>query len=177
MSRGRCRIGLPAIARAQSQPPIGTWPAGVSGNTAFVGISVPRTGTYAVPGEDELKGYQLAIEHIKSGHELIRADGAQSDQGAARQEGDLRRRGFQRPNRMSRCRTSRASSRKQGHRAHRFLLQSAEAVADNKFGQREKVIYLPGVAGPTIPPARTACAIRSAPASTARPPRPRLARC
>ena len=33
---------------------------------------MPRTGTYAVQGEDELKGYQLAIEHINSGHELIK---------------------------------------------------------------------------------------------------------
>ncbi len=39
------------LARAQEQPPIGTWPAGVSGDTAFIGISVPRTGTYAVPGK------------------------------------------------------------------------------------------------------------------------------
>ena len=54
------------------QPPIGTWPAGASGNSVFIGISVPRTGTYAVQGEDELKGYQLAIEHINAGHPLIK---------------------------------------------------------------------------------------------------------
>ena len=33
---------------------------------------MPRTGTYAVQGEDELKGYQLAIEHINAGHPLIK---------------------------------------------------------------------------------------------------------
>ncbi|HQV21125.1 MAG TPA: hypothetical protein PLC22_22795, partial [Gordonia sp. (in: high G+C Gram-positive bacteria)] len=33
---------------------------------------MPRTGTYAVQGEDELKGMQLAVEHINEGHELIR---------------------------------------------------------------------------------------------------------
>ena len=37
-----------------------------------VGIAVPRTGTYAVQGEDELKGWQLAVEHINSGHELMK---------------------------------------------------------------------------------------------------------
>ncbi len=47
-------------------------PAGVSGDSVFIGISVPRTGTYAVQGEDELKGYELAIEHINSGHDLIK---------------------------------------------------------------------------------------------------------
>ena len=51
----------------------------------FIGISVPRTGTYAVQGEDELKGYQLAIEHINAGHPLIKADLAQDHQGRARQ--------------------------------------------------------------------------------------------
>src|SRR5262245_18086007 len=64
---------LPAMpAFAHDKPAIGTYPAGVSGSTAFIGISVPRTGTYAVQGEDDLKGYELAIEHINSGHELIK---------------------------------------------------------------------------------------------------------
>ena len=64
---------LPAMpAFAEDKPAIGSYPAGVSGSSAFIGISVPRTGTYAVQGEDELKGYQLAIEHINTGHELIK---------------------------------------------------------------------------------------------------------
>ena len=41
-------------------------------DSVFVGVSVPRTGTYAVPGEDELKGIELAIEHLNTGNELIR---------------------------------------------------------------------------------------------------------
>ncbi len=57
---------------AADQPPIGTWPAGSQGDSVFIGIAVPRTGTYAVQGEDELKGWQLAVEHLNSGHELIR---------------------------------------------------------------------------------------------------------
>ena len=47
-------------AFAADHPPIGTWPAGSSGSSVFIGIAVPRTGTYAVQGEDELKGWQLA---------------------------------------------------------------------------------------------------------------------
>ena len=43
-------------AWAKDEPPIGTWPAGSQGNSVFIGIAVPRTGTYAVQGEDELKG-------------------------------------------------------------------------------------------------------------------------
>ena len=62
---------LPAVARA-AEAPVGSWPAGVSGSTVFVGICLPRTGTYAGPGEDELKGFELAIEHINAGNALIR---------------------------------------------------------------------------------------------------------
>ena len=32
---------------------------------------MPRTGTYAVQGEDELKGWQLAVEHINNGDPLL----------------------------------------------------------------------------------------------------------
>jgi len=35
-------------ALAAEHAPIGTWPAGVSGDSVFIGIAVPRTGTYAV---------------------------------------------------------------------------------------------------------------------------------
>jgi len=64
--------GMNRPTMAADQPPIGTWPAGSLGDKVFIGASVPRTGTYAVQGEDELKGYQLAIEHINEGNELIR---------------------------------------------------------------------------------------------------------
>src|SRR3954469_8413871 len=66
---------------APAQPPIGTWPAGVQGNSVFIGIAVPRTGTYAVQGEDELKGWQLAVEHLNSGHPLIRQISPKSKKG------------------------------------------------------------------------------------------------
>ena len=64
-----------AIARdaiAADKPTLGTWPAGASGSSVFVGVCLPRTGTYAVPGEDELKGYELAVEHLNEGNALIR---------------------------------------------------------------------------------------------------------
>src|SRR6185312_4956755 len=66
---------------AENHPAIGTWPEGVKGNTVVVSIAVPRTGTYAVQGEDELKGWQLAIEHINEGHPLIRKISPKTKQG------------------------------------------------------------------------------------------------
>src|SRR5215472_11567285 len=60
------------MVMAADEPPIGTWPAGSQGPTVTIGAAVPRTGPYAVQGEDELKGMQLAVEHINSGHELVK---------------------------------------------------------------------------------------------------------
>jgi len=59
-------ISFPYSAAAADHPPIGTWPAGTEGPTVTIGAAVPRTGTYAVQGEDELKGMQLAVEHINN---------------------------------------------------------------------------------------------------------------
>ncbi len=61
------RLGFVRGAWAEDHPPIGTYPAGSSGDSVTIGASVPRTGTYAVQGEDELKGMQLAVEHLNSG--------------------------------------------------------------------------------------------------------------
>lgn len=47
-------LSMPAFAE---NAPIGTYPAGSSGSTITFGVAVPRTGTYAVQGEDELKGW------------------------------------------------------------------------------------------------------------------------
>ena len=61
---------MPAFA--EDQPAMGTWPDGSSGSTVNIGATVPRTGTYAVQGEDELKGMQLAVEHINNGDPLLK---------------------------------------------------------------------------------------------------------
>ncbi len=83
-------------AFAEDHPAIGTYPAGSSGSSVFIGISVPRTGTYALQGEDELKGYQLAIEHINSGHELIKKISPKTTKGVLGKEAEIRRRRFRR---------------------------------------------------------------------------------
>src|SRR5262249_10204084 len=59
-------------ALAAEHPAIGTFPAGSLGDTVNIGAAVPRTGTYAVQGEDELKGWQLAVEHINNGDPLLK---------------------------------------------------------------------------------------------------------
>src|SRR5436305_2168872 len=138
---------LPALpAFAEDKPAIGTYPAGVSGSTAFIGISVPRTGTYAVQGEDELKGYQLAIEHINEGHDLIKKISPKTSKGVLGKEVKFG------------VADSAAKPNEAVQEQQRFISEnkailmtgstsSAVAVALNKLAQREKVLYVAGISG------------------------------
>jgi branched-chain amino acid transport system substrate-binding protein len=131
---------------AEDHPPIGTWPAGVAGDSVFIGISVPRTGTYAVQGEDELKGYELAIEHINQGHPLIKAISPKTTKGVL---GKQLKYGVA---------DSAAKPNDAVQAQQRFITEnkaimitggtsSAVAVALNKLAQREKVLFVCGISG------------------------------
>jgi ABC-type branched-subunit amino acid transport system substrate-binding protein len=138
--------GFASKALAADQPPIGTWPAGASGNSVFIGISVPRTGTYAVQGEDELKGYQLAIEHINAGHPLIKMISPKTTKGVLGKELKYG------------VADSVAKPNDAVQAQQRFITEnkailitggtsSAVAVALNKLAQREKVLFVCGISG------------------------------
>jgi branched-chain amino acid transport system substrate-binding protein len=137
---------LVSSAFAADHPPIGTWPAGVAGDSVFIGISVPRTGTYAVQGEDELKGYELAIEHINQGHPLIKAISPKTTKGVL---GKQLKYGVA---------DSAAKPNDAVQAQQRFITEnkaimitggtsSAVAVALNKLAQREKVLFVCGISG------------------------------
>lgn len=133
-------------AWAKDEPPIGTWPAGSSGSSVFIGITVPRTGTYAVQGEDELKGYQLAVEHINSGHPLIKAISPKSTKGVLGKEvkygvADSEAKPNTAVQAQSRFITENKAVLLTGSTS------SAVAVALNKLAQREKVLYAAGISG------------------------------
>ena len=138
--------GFVARALADDHPAVGTWPAGVSGSTVFIGITVPQTGTYAVQGEDELKGYELAVEHINAGHPLIRAISPKTKKGVLGKEVKYG------------VTDSSAKPNTAVEAAQRFITEnkamlitgstsSAVAVALNKVAQREKVLYAAGISG------------------------------
>jgi ABC-type branched-subunit amino acid transport system substrate-binding protein len=131
---------------AKDEPPIGTWPAGSQGSSVFIGISVPRTGTYAVQGEDELKGYQLAIEHINSGHDLIKKISPKTTKGVLGKELKVG------------VADSAAKPNDAVQAQQRFITEnkavmitggtsSAVAVALNKLAQREKILFVCGISG------------------------------
>ena len=137
---------LPSAANAAEYPAIGTYPAGSAGSSVFVGVAIPRTGTYAAQGEDVLKGVELALEHLNEGHELIRMIspsttkgllGKQVKHGVADNEA--------KPNAAVQAQSRFITEDK----AVMIIgsVSSAVAVALNKLADREKVIYLPGISG------------------------------
>src|SRR6201986_3289171 len=138
--------GMAGPAFAEEHAAIGTYPAGSSGSSVFIGISVPRTRTYAVQGEDELKGYELAIEHINSGHELIKKISPKTTKGVLGKELKYG------------VADSAAKPNEAVQAQQRFISEnkammitggtsSAVAVALNKLAQREKVLFVCGISG------------------------------
>ena len=138
--------GFATRALAADNPPIGTWPAGASGDSVFIGIAVPRTGTYAVQGEDELKGWQLAVEHLNSGHPLMKEISPKTKKGVLGKEVKYG------------VADSAAKPNDAVQAEQRFITEnkailmtgstsSAVAVALNKLAEREKVLYLTGISG------------------------------
>src|SRR5476651_1563025 len=143
---GGSSLFMPVHASAADYPAIGTFPAGSSGNSVFAGLTMPRTGTYAVQGEDELKGAQLAIEHINAGHPLIKAISPKTTKGILGKEV------------KSGVADDEAKPNSGVQNISRFITEnkavvmmggtsSAVAVALNKLAQREKVIFLSAVSG------------------------------
>ena len=132
-------FSLPAFAVGMAdQPPIGTWPDGSKGDTVNVGAAVPRTGTYAVQGEDELKGWQLAVDHINSGDPLLKKIAPKVTKGLLGKKVNL----------LSADSAAKPNQAVQDIQTfinqNKIILMtgstsSAVAVALNKFAQREKV--------------------------------------
>jgi branched-chain amino acid transport system substrate-binding protein len=131
---------------AAGEAPIGTWPEGTTGSTVSIGATVPRTGTYAVQGEDELKGMQLAVEHINEGNPLIKKIAPKITKGVLGKQVQLL------------VADSAANPNQAVQEQQRFITDnkiiamtgstsSAVAVALNKFAQREKVLYLVAISG------------------------------
>jgi len=131
---------------ADDKPAIGTWPDGSSGSSVFVGITVPRTGTYAVQGEDELKGIQLAIEHINSGDALLKKISPKTKKGILGKEVQYGvADSTAKPNTAVEEQTKFISDNKAVVMIG--ATSSAVAVALNHFAQQQHVLYITGISG------------------------------
>lgn len=133
-------------AYAQDKPAIGTWPAGSEGDTVYLGAAVPLTGSYAAQGADELKGWELAVEHMNTNHELMKQLAPKVDSGVLGKKVAL----------LSADSAAKPNNAVQIHQTfineNKIILMtgstsSAVAVATNKFAQREKILYVAGISG------------------------------
>src|SRR5580692_11288138 len=146
LAAGGPRVDFVRSAFAEDQPAMGTWPDGSSGSTINIGAAVPRTGAYAVQGEDELKGMQLAVDHINNGNPLLQQIAPKVTKGLlGKQVNLLVADSAAKPNDAVQAEQTFINQNK-------IVLMtgstsSAVAVALNKRAQREKVLYVTGISG------------------------------
>jgi branched-chain amino acid transport system substrate-binding protein len=139
-------FGFMPAAFAADQPPIGTWPAGSQGPTVTIGAAVPLTGSYAQSGADELKGWELAVEHLNDGNELIKKIAPKVTKGLLGKTVKLvSADSGAKPNNAVQIQQTFINDDK-------IVLMtgstsSAVAVATNHFAQREKILYVTGISG------------------------------
>jgi branched-chain amino acid transport system substrate-binding protein len=139
-------FGQVGLAYADDKLPIGTWPAGSVGDSVTIGAAVPLTGTYAAQGADELKGMELAVDHINQNHPLMKAIAPKVDKGVLGKTVKL-------VSADSAAKPNQAVQEQQTFiNQNKVILMtgstsSAVAVALNKFAQREKVLYVAGISG------------------------------
>ena len=131
---------------AADHPAIGTYPAGSAGSSVTIGAAVPRTGAYAAQGEDELKGMELAVEHINGGHPLMAKIAPKAKKGVLGKTVNL-------VVADSAAKPNDAVQAQQRFIADNKIIamtgstSSAVAVALNKFAEREKILYLVAISG------------------------------
>jgi ABC-type branched-subunit amino acid transport system substrate-binding protein len=139
-------VGGVRWAYAADKPAIGTWPAGSQGDTVYIGAAVPLTGTYAAQGEDELKGMELAVEHINTNHELMKKIAPKVNNGLLGKKVKLL-------SADSAAKPNQALQVEQTFINQNKIIMmtgstsSAVAVAMNKFAEREKILYVAGISG------------------------------
>ncbi|WP_322513991.1 ABC transporter substrate-binding protein [Rhodopseudomonas palustris] len=138
-------LALPGRAFAQSPATIGTFPAGVSADSVFVGLTIPLTGVFSGDGGDLKLGYELAIAQINAGGDIPQKWGLKG-------KGVL--------DRQIRYKVSDTEGKPNldVQSATQFIqrdkaimvsgsVSSASAIALEELGSREKVLYMVGIAG------------------------------
>ena len=146
LSFGAGSLSLVGSALAANEPPVGTWPAGSESSTVTIGAAVPLTGAYADAGADELKGWELAVEHLNEGNELIKKIAPKITKGLLGKTVKLvSADSGAKPNNAVQIQQTFINDDK-------IVLMtgstsSAVAVATNHFAEREKVLYISGISG------------------------------
>jgi ABC-type branched-subunit amino acid transport system substrate-binding protein len=134
------------VPRAFAEDAIGNFPAGVSGSTAFVGLTIPLTGPYSAEGDDMQKGYQLGIDHLNNGGGLVGKISTLSGKGVLGKKIEYKVADTQtQPDPAVQAATNFITNNKAIMIAG--SVSSAEAIALEKVAQRFKVLNMVGCSG------------------------------
>jgi ABC-type branched-subunit amino acid transport system substrate-binding protein len=134
-------------AWAEDHPALGTYPAGTSGSSVFVGGICPITGPYSASGKDMQLGFQMAVDHLNNGSRV-------TEQIPSLKKGG----GLLGKKIESQVADSETKPDTAVQAATRFIrdnkaimltggVSSAESIAMQKLGQREHVIFMVGNSG------------------------------
>ncbi len=136
---------LPAFAA--EHPALGTYPAGTTGSSVFVGGVMPLTGPYSSSGKDMQLGFELAVEHLNNGSRVTaQIPTLKKAKGLLGKKLD------------SQVADSETKPDVAIQAATRFIhdnkaimltggISSAVSIAMQKLGQREHVVYMVGNSG------------------------------
>jgi ABC-type branched-subunit amino acid transport system substrate-binding protein len=136
---------LPAFAA--NYPALGTFPAGTTGSSIFIGGVMPLTGPYSSSGKDMQLGFELAVDHLNNGSRVTDAiPTLKKGKGVLGQKI------------QSQVADSETKPDVAIQAATRFIhdnnaimltggISSAVSIAMQKLGQREHVIYMVGNSG------------------------------
>ena len=134
----------PTVA-AETKGPLGTYPAGVSGDSVFVGITTPLTGPYSADGKDMQLGYELAIAEINAGSPIAQKWGLKGKGVMGKTIRYKIADSQTKPNVAVQAQTQYI----QGDKAIMITgcVSSATAIALEELAQREKVLNMVGASG------------------------------
>jgi len=130
-------------ARAADYPPLGTFPAGASGSTVFVGGLMPLTGPYSSSGKDMQLGFELAVDHLNRGSRVTEHIATLKGNGVLGKMIE-----FQIADTETKPDTAVQAATRVIRDNKAIMIaggvSSAEAIALEKLGQREHVVYMVG---------------------------------
>ncbi|WP_276300766.1 substrate-binding protein [Halorussus lipolyticus] len=135
---GLAGLGVAGSASAQENPPIGNFP--IQGNPTF-GFTVPQSGPYSSEGQDELRAYRLAVEHLNNGGGWVDNWSDLTGNGVLGNQVE-----FVSGDTATDADTARQTARRMIQRDGAIMLSggssSAVAIAIQELCQREKVNYM-----------------------------------
>lgn len=120
-------------------PGLGNYP--IEGDTATLGFNVPQTGPYQEEGADELRAYELAVEHLNNGGGWVDLWSDLSGDGVNGYQID-----YVTGDTATDADTARESASRMVERDGVIMFaggsSSATAIAQQKLAQQEKVVYM-----------------------------------